>query len=65
MNESIAARIIKQVLLATNYLHHQSIVHRDLKPENLMLEADGGGNWEVKVIDFGLSRKFTKGKKMC
>jgi calcium-dependent protein kinase len=39
------------------------IVHRDLKPENLMLE--GGDGWEIKVIDFGLSRTFTKDKKMC
>ena len=38
------------------------IVHRDLKPETMMLE--GGDGWEIKVIDFGLSRIFFKDKKM-
>jgi len=38
------------------------IVHRDLKPENMMLEREDG--WEIKVIDFGLSRLFTRDKKM-
>jgi calcium-dependent protein kinase len=39
-NENIAAKIIKQVLLAINYLHNKKIVHRDLKPENLMLISE-------------------------
>jgi serine/threonine protein kinase len=38
-------------------------VHRDLKPENLMLEGEDSFN--VKVIDFGLSRFFSSDKKMC
>ena len=63
-NESISAKIIKQVLLAVNYLHMKGIVHRDLKPENLMLFGQEG--WDVKVIDFGLSRMMPKGgKKLC
>jgi calcium-dependent protein kinase len=37
-------------------------VHRDLKPENLMLEKEN--HWDIKVIDFGLSRIFKKDKKM-
>ena len=50
-------------MLAVNYLHNKNIVHRDLKPENLMLV--GEDKWDVKVIDFGLSRFFSKDKKMC
>ncbi len=61
--ESLAAKIMKQALQAVNYCHLRSIVHRDLKPENLMLGSED--DYEVKVIDFGLSRTFSKDKKMC
>jgi len=50
-------------LLAVNYLHFKKIVHRDLKPENLLFEFED--RWDIKVIDFGLSRVFSKDKKMC
>lgn len=63
LSESISAKIMKQVLLAINYLHQKGIVHRDLKPENLMLVSSD--EWDVKVIDFGLSRFVPKGKKLC
>ena len=63
LSESIAAKIIKQVLQALTYCHSKKIVHRDLKPENLMLESED--QWTVKVIDFGLSRFFSSDKKMC
>lgn len=63
LSESVAAKIIKQVLQATNYCHTKKIVHRDLKPENLMLEFED--QWNIKVIDFGLSRFFSSDKKMC
>jgi calcium-dependent protein kinase len=51
--ESLAKDFIWQVLLATNYLHHQKIVHGDLKPENFVLVKMG--NMHIKMIDFGLS----------
>jgi len=38
-------------------------VHRDLKPENLLFDSDKK-TANIKVIDFGTSRKFDKGKKM-
>lgn len=58
-NEAMAAKIMHQLLSAVNYLHRHSIVHRDLKPENIIFD---GVN--IKLIDFGTSRLFTKNHKM-
>eukprot|EP00347_Sterkiella_histriomuscorum_P018781 403344202 len=61
-NENIAAKIMKQLLSAVSYCHNKQIVHRDLKPENLLLcQKD---SFEIKVIDFGLSRQFSPEKNM-
>jgi calcium-dependent protein kinase len=51
--EALAKDFIWQILLATNYLHHQKIVHGDLKPENFVLVKMG--SIHIKMIDFGLS----------
>lgn len=61
-NENIAAKIMKQVLSAVAYCHSKKIVHRDLKPENLLLASND--SFEIKVIDFGLSRTFSPDKSM-
>jgi calcium-dependent protein kinase len=33
-----AASVIKQLLLALNYMDQKQIMHRDLKPENILCE---------------------------
>lgn len=43
---------------AVEYLHRLGIVHRDLKPENILLDTD----YNVKLIDFGLSNFAQKGE---
>jgi calcium-dependent protein kinase len=55
--EKQAAEIFKQMMSAINYCHKNGIVHRDLKPENLLyLTKDE--NSPIKVIDFGMSKRF-------
>lgn len=39
-------------------MHRLGIVHRDLKPENILLDVD----YNVKLIDFGLSNFSEKGE---
>lgn len=63
LTEKMAADYMKQILSAVVYCHANSIVHRDLKPENLLLDSKKA-NAQIKVIDFGTSRKFSTNKKM-
>ena len=53
--EKDAAKLIKQILEAVNYLHHHGICHRDLKPENILISSMSD-NFQLKLIDFGLSK---------
>jgi calcium-dependent protein kinase len=59
----MAADYMKQILSAVVYCHSNNIVHRDLKPENLLFDSEKK-NANLKVIDFGTSRKIDKNKKM-
>ena len=56
--ERSAARIIKSLLEACDYLHYHGIVHRDIKPENIVLESDEPDS-PTRLIDFGLARRHS------
>ncbi len=49
-------RIARQMGQALSAAHGKGVCHRDLKPENVMLEPLGGGEEQVKLIDFGIAR---------
>jgi len=53
--EKDAAKIMKQILEAVNYLHYHGVCHRDLKPENILLSSMDEFS-QLKLIDFGLSK---------
>ncbi len=53
--EKDAAKMMKQILEAMNYLHYHGVCHRDLKPENILLSSVEE-NSQLKLIDFGLSK---------
>lgn len=55
--------VIMKVLHAISYCHARGITHRDLKPENILFESSEADS-EIKLIDFGLSRKYSSNEKM-
>lgn len=59
LSENEAAWIFSQIIKSLIYCHRNKITHRDLKPENFMFKSKEKGS-TLKLIDFGLSRKFYK-----
>lgn len=59
INEEQTKVYIKKLFSAINYCHKNNISHRDLKPDNFLLKSSDP-DAEVKIIDFGLSKKFAK-----
>jgi serine/threonine protein kinase len=56
-----AHKIVSKLLSAVRYMHEHNVVHRDLKYENILFE-NKTETAEIKVIDFGLSKKFYAGQ---
>lgn len=59
-SEQDASQYMKKLFSALSHMHAQGVVHRDIKPENIMLAKNG----ELKLIDFGLSKRTQGNKKM-
>jgi serine/threonine protein kinase len=53
----MVSQIMAKLFSACAYMHSKGIAHRDLKPENLLLSSTEI-NAEIKIIDFGLSKKL-------
>ena len=56
-SEKIAAKLMYQIVGAVAHCHKAGIVHRDIKPENVVF-MDESPESDIKVIDFGVSKKF-------
>jgi len=62
-DERGAANYMQQILGAMRYLHSLNFVHRDIKPENFLLQNKTKES-PLKVIDFGLAKRFESGTPM-
>lgn len=49
-------RILEPLCSALDAAHRAGIVHRDLKPSNVMVRRSPTGSYEVKLLDFGISK---------
>lgn len=63
LDPNLALAVADQVLSALWAAHKKGIVHRDLKPDNVFLNIARSGLYEVKLLDFGIS-KFTLDQNM-
>lgn len=59
LSEIQALRLFTQLIKGMNCMKAMNIIHRDLKPANIMLK-----NGNIKIVDFGLARKFSNGELM-
>ena len=55
--EKICKMLFKQIIIALKYIHKKNIVHRDIKLDNILIDL----NNTIKICDFGVSKKVTKG----
>ncbi|XP_076883016.1 calcium-dependent protein kinase 14-like [Bidens hawaiensis] len=56
--EGEAATVIRHIIEAIKACHENGVMRLDVKPDNIVL-TDVGENTTYKLIDFGLSLKFT------
>ncbi|CAG9467247.1 unnamed protein product [Pedinophyceae sp. YPF-701] len=56
LEETIAARIIAEILEALVEVHRQGVVHGDIKPSNVMIGSGGPSRGQITLFDFGRCR---------
>jgi len=60
LTERKCKSFVRQIAQGLDYIHSHKIIHLDVKPQNIMLKSARDDT--VKLIDFGLARKLTRGK---
>ena len=62
LTERVCTVFMRQVCEAMQFIHRNNILHLDLKPENILCLTKEGNR--IKIIDFGLARKYDPNKKL-
>lgn len=61
LTERECIHFMRQICEGAMYMHSCNILHLDLKPENILCVTPNSN--EIKIIDFGLARKFDPDKE--
>ena len=59
LTEDILKGMIRQVTSGLEHIHSKNIVHLDLKPENLIAKRNPNGDFNCKIVDFGIAEHVT------
>ncbi|GAB6029508.1 hypothetical protein CHUAL_005262 [Chamberlinius hualienensis] len=62
LTEKVCAIFMRQICEGVEFIHSKNILHLDMKPENILCLSRTGNR--IKLIDFGLARKFDPSRKM-
>lgn len=62
LTEKSCTIFMRQICEGVDFIHKQRILHLDMKPENILCLTKTGNR--VKIIDFGLARRFDPEKKL-
>ncbi|CAN0870227.1 Mitogen-activated protein kinase kinase 9, partial [Linum grandiflorum] len=66
LSEIKISDVARQVLEGVNVLHSNNVVHRDIKPANFLVNEDSTAKIvEVKIADFGVSKKLPSRLSRC
>ncbi len=56
LSPHLAVVIASQILAGLGAAHAKEVIHRDLKPGNILLARNEEGGYQVKILDFGISK---------
>ncbi|CAG0898521.1 unnamed protein product [Cyprideis torosa] len=62
LTEKACTIFVRQICQGVQYMHDKHILHLDMKPENVLCLTRTGNR--IKLIDFGLARKFDPTHKL-
>lgn len=63
LEEELVRKMVRQILDGLIHLHDNEIAHLDIKPQNLLL-TEPYPKGDVKLCDFGISRRITKNSEI-
>lgn len=62
LTEKACSIFVRQICEGVEYMHSKNVLHLDMKPENILCVTRTGN--QIKIIDFGLARKYEPNKKL-
>lgn len=60
LDPAVATDVILGACAGIAAAHEQGVIHRDIKPANIFLLRQRGGDYRVKIVDFGISKATEK-----